>query len=379
MKILFGYPAKEGYNNRTGLTNLRIQHIERLVKEGFQLKPFNMSYNSNFPVLSFEELDKKWKWKDKHLMNLYEEFLKEIEDCDVFYNSVGINFHPEFIESIPQFTVFGCNDDPESSNTLSKPVASSYDMCAIGNIAEIDTYKTWGVKNVVWQPMGFSPNMYDKELTYDKILNEERDIDLSMVIDKLSRYRRKRMEVIDKAFPDAHFYGRGWKRGYLPMGEEVNLLQRTRVGLNIHNSTGPINTRLFYLPANGVMQICDNKDQLGKVYELGKEVIGFDNVNEAIDLCHYYLNHDEERRIIAANGWKRVVKDYNEISVFQRLVDQIQIYKKGENKKCGKTSPIYLKPSTSDKINSFVYNNYEITKKILKKTGVKLYRSLQKQ
>jgi len=355
MKILYGYPSNEGYNNRQGLTNLRVQHIDRLAKSGFDVKPFNMSYSANFPVLTFHQLDRKWKWKDRQLMELYERFLKEVEDCDVFYNSVGINFHPEFIESISKFTIFGCNDDPESSDNLSKPVAASYDLCAIGNIAEIETYKSWGVKNVIWQPMGFSPNMFNPKLNYNDILNEERDINLSMVIDKLSRYRRKRMEIIDGAFPDAHFYGRGWKRGYLPMGEEINLLQRSKIGLNVHNSTGPINTRLYYLPANGVIQICDNKNHLGKVYELGKEVIGFDNINEAIDLCHYYLNNDEERRTIAANGWKRAIKDYNEIAVFQRLIDRVLLSKNDQ-----KRSPyaINLKASPTQKVYSTIYSKY---------------------
>jgi hypothetical protein len=72
-----------------------------------------------------------------------------------------------------------------------------------------------------------------------------------------------------------------------------------------------------------VLQICDNKQHLGAVFELGKEVIGFDTVEECIELCRYYLAHDEERRIIAANGWKRAMSDYNEVAVFRRLVDVV--------------------------------------------------------
>ena len=68
------------------------------------------------------------------------------------------------------------------------------------------------------------------------------------------------------------------------------------------------------------MQICDNRSHLGKLFDLNKEVIGFDTVEEAIDLCRYYLSHDEERRRIAAAGWIRAVRDYNEVTVF-RLVE----------------------------------------------------------
>lgn len=374
LKILYGYPSLEGYNNRQGVTNIRLQQIERLNEHGFDLKPFNLKYSNLFPALTFKQLDTKWRLKDKTLMGLYEQFLNEIEDCDIFYNSVGINFHPEFVQMIPQFTVFGCNDDPENSNNLSKPVAASYDMCAIGNIAEIDTYKTWGVKNVVWQPMGFTPDMYDENLTYDDILNSNRDIDLFMIIDKLSRHRSKRMDIIDKAFPYGHFYGRGWKRGYLEMGQEVNFLQRSKIGLNIHNSTGPINTRLFYLPANGVLQICDNKSHLGKVFEIGKEVVGFENINEAIELCKYYLHHEDERRIIAAEGWKRAMREYNEVEVFKRLMEKIQLFyyeAKDVNR------PIIYSLNTSDKLKLLIFNRIEVIKYKIRQFAKMLYLKIQ--
>jgi hypothetical protein len=385
LKILYGYPSNEGYNNRNNLTQLRINHIERLVKAGFDIKAFDIGYSLKLPNLTFQQLDKFWKYKDKYLMALYDRFLRDIEDCDVFLNSVGINFHPEFIETISKYTVFGFNDDPESSSLLSKHIASSYDMCAIGNIAEIETYKSWGVKNVVWQPMGFSSTMYDPNLTYEDILHGNRDIDLSMIIDKLSKYRKERMCTLDVAFPNAHFYGRGWRKGFLPQGKEIDLLQRTKIGINIHNSTGPINTRLFYLPANGVLQICDNKSNLGKIYKLNEEVIGFDDINECIELCDYFLKHDDKRRLIAANGWKRVINEYNEISVFQRLIKNIELNISNKRyefdiqsysfsfKKTNQTIPFFLrnylvyKKFIRSKFSVFRHRYHKFIRKICKK------------
>ena len=376
MRVLYGYPSYEGYNNRQGLTNLRVQHIERLAKAGFEVKPFCMRISPRLSILTFKQLDKKWKWKDKYLMAMYDRFLEEVEECDVFYNSVGFNFHPEFIENIPQFTVFGCNDDPESSEVLSKPVATSYDMCAIGNIAEIDTYKSWGVKNVEWQPMGILSQLYNPNLTYEKILHGDRDIDLSMIIDKLSRPRRERMIAIDKAFPDAHFYGRGWKRGYLPQGKEVELLQRSKIGINIHNSTGPINSRLYYLPANGVLQICDNKSHLGKVFELNKEVLGFNDIEECISLCQYYLHHDEERRLIAANGWRKAISDYNENAVFQRLINNVQKYMNEYQKR--EIHRIERTSKDIDKLFATIYDEFEVAKDKFRESAIKIIRRIRK-
>lgn len=67
------------------------------------------------------------------------------------------------------------------------------------------------------------------------------------------------------------------------------------------------------------MQLCDNKLYLGRIFELDKEVAGFDSADEVVDLTRYYLSHDEERRQIAAAGWERAVRDYNEVAKWQFL------------------------------------------------------------
>jgi hypothetical protein len=247
---------------------------------------------------------------------MYERLEERLQGCDVLLNGAGINLHPEFVERLGVFTVFQCFDDPESSAILSTPVAAAYDLCLVGNVAEVETYRLWGVKHAEWVPMGLLPGTYDPTLREEDILEGRRDIDLLMLIDRLSPPRRSRMDKMAEAFPDGHFYGRGWPRGFLPVGEDLAMLRRTKIGPNFHNSTGPINLRLFQLPANGVMQICDNKSHLGTVYELEKEVVGFDTIEECIDLCRYYLAHDRERREIAAAGWRRVLRDYNEVAAF---------------------------------------------------------------
>lgn len=325
LKILYGYSwfKSEAYGN---VQNLTLAHIESLKSAGFDIEGFCLTLSPPAPCLTFGELDKRWRRGDKALLEMYERLEKALEGKDVLINGPGINLHPEFVENLPVFTAFQCFDDPENSANLSRPVAASYDLCLVGNIAEVDTYRSWGVKRAEWSPMGLQPTIYDPSLSYEGILNGERDIDLFMMIDRLAPWRMERLDSIAREFPDAHFYGNGWPRGFLPNGKELAYLQRAKIGPNIHNSTGPINYRTFYLPANGVMQICDNKNHLGKIFELGNEVIGFDTVKECIDLCRYYLGHDEERRLIAANGWKKAVTDYNEISVFKRNISIIEKY-----------------------------------------------------
>jgi hypothetical protein len=184
-------------------------------------------------------------------------------------------------------------------------------------------YRSWGVKEVRWWPIGFHPNDFDAELTEEAILNAGRDIDTTLLCERMSNRRDIRLESFVSAFPRGSYFGRGWSSGFLAEAERIPLYQRTKIGPNFHNSVGPVNSRTFVLPANGVMQVCDNKGELGKIFELGKEVVGFDTVDEAIELCRYYLSHEQERREIAAAGWARARRDYNEVAVFQRLIDSV--------------------------------------------------------
>jgi len=78
------------------------------------------------------------------------------------------------------------------------------------------------------------------------------------------------------------------------------------------------------LPANGVLQICDNRSHLGNIFELGTEVVGYDTIDEAVEYCHYYLAHEDERRCIAAAGFRRALRDYNEVAAFLHVIGAVE-------------------------------------------------------
>ena len=320
-RILLAYPyfPSQTYSD---VEQLQLAQIERLNSCGHWVEGFCITVNPPAPMIKFRELDALWKRGDRDLMVMYDRLEKKLDDgkFDVLINECGINLHPSFVERLPVFTVFQCFDDPESSRHLSRPAAAAYDLSFVGNIAELDTYRSWGVRHVHWTPMGIQHGVYDPTLTEQEILDGQRSIDLFMMSDRLSRVRKPRLDQLAAAFPDAHFYGQGWARGYLDWDDQIDSLRQAKIGPNLHNSTGPINYRTFYIPANGVLLICDNKRHLGGIYELNKEAVGFDTVDECIELCRYYLAHDRERREIAAAGWKRAMNDYTEEAVFNRKV-----------------------------------------------------------
>ena len=93
--------------------------------------------------------------------------------------------------------------------------------------------------------------------------------------------------------------------GYVTAAEMMSAYRRAKIGWNFHLSVGPNNSRLTALPAFGILQICDNKANLGKIFKLDEEVVGFDTLEECLEKTRYYLDHPREARAIAAHGWKR--------------------------------------------------------------------------
>jgi len=330
VRILLGHT----FPDRTDFGSSWIEDwLARLRSAGIEVYPFSLVLDHRRPVIYFNELNFLWRYRDRRLLTMYQTLANTLLEYEVFICFNGANVHPEFVRGLECFTVYGCFDDPESSAKLSKPVAAAFDMAMVGNIAEIDAYRSWGVKNVRWWPLGFRQDDYDSSLTGQGILDGHRDIEVALLCERVTRYRKNRVDQFVRAFPDGAYYGQGWPSGFLPERQRIPLLQRTRIGINIHNSTGPINFRTFYLPANGVMQICDNKSHLGQVFDLGVEAIGYDSIEEAIELTRYYLAHDDERRRIAAAGWKRAISDYNEVACFKKVVDAIKEVKSSINDK----------------------------------------------
>jgi len=353
MRILLGYSY---YKNPFDVKEWINKWLSRINSETLYVESFCLTLNPPGPRLLWKDLDAMWKRGDKDLLDLYKNLAEKLDGFDVFLNWNGINMHPEFVKQLPTINVYGCFDDPESSENLSKPVAWCYDLCMVGNIAEVDTYKKWGVKNARFWPMGFFETDYDPALTYDDIINGTREVDVTLLCERTSGWRAERLDKYSNAFPQGKYFGSGWKAGFYPEDQKVKLYQNTKIGPNFHNSTGPINFRTYMLPANGVMLLCDNKSHLSEIFKLNEEAIGFDTVEEAIELTKYYLEHDDERRRIAAAGWKRAVACYNERAVMDLLLKAIKeanIKKKDRSQ--NKISDFLIEHSSKTNMKRLIY------------------------
>ncbi len=311
--------------HREGIGDFYNQYIDRLNDSGFDVEGFCITIDPPNSRSSFSALDQAWKKNNKKLLKVYGELKRKTLDKDVLYLYNGSGLHPEFLKELNTFNAYQCFDDPESSALLSAPVAKNFDACFVGNIASLNQYRGFGCKHVFFRPLGFF-GLGKHPLTRvdeQEIHDRTEDIDACIFCERESHWRKSRLDYIVRNISNFVGAGLGWPIGKISEDQVISYYRRTKIGLNIHNSTGPINLRTYTLPANGVMQICDNKYHLGHIFELDKEVVGFQNIEEVPQLVNYYVKHDAERKKIAIAGWKRATRDYNEVTVWSKQMEQI--------------------------------------------------------
>lgn len=322
MKILFAHVVHSPGVDRW------YQSIADAAGKAAEVRPFCITLDAPGPRLSWPQLDRMWRRKDRRLMAHYEKLREAAEGCDALLNYNGVNIHPGLLKYLPTYNVYACFDDPEASASLSKPVAAAFDAAFYGNIASRFQYESFGCGKLAWLPIFTAPGDVPPPPpeVRDELFKAERDVDIALVAAR-NDFRQHRINALVDAFPQARCFGDGFADGRISDGDLDKLYRRTRIGWNIHNSTGPINRRLFALAAYGVLPICDNKTGLGHIFTLGKEAVGFDTIPEAIALTRYYLEHESERRKIARAAYERFWRDYHAGAIWQRIVKQLKQWK----------------------------------------------------
>lgn len=106
-------------------------------------------------------------------------------------------------------------------------------------------------------------------------------------------------------------------------------LARSRITLNRHIDVAENyanNMRLYEATGVGTLLLTDHKDNLGELFEIGKEVIAYTSKEEAAEMIHYYLAHPDEAQEIARAGQKRTLSEHTYRHRMKELVEILQRY-----------------------------------------------------
>ncbi len=106
--------------------------------------------------------------------------------------------------------------------------------------------------------------------------------------------------------------------------EMFRALAGFRICLNAHGpSAYASNLRLYEATGVGTCLLTDWKDNLPELFEPGVEVATYRTPEEAVEKARYLLEHDADRRAMAAAGQRRTLRDHTTIRRAERLHDLI--------------------------------------------------------
>ncbi|HEU4724475.1 MAG TPA: glycosyltransferase, partial [Candidatus Eisenbacteria bacterium] len=84
-----------------------------------------------------------------------------------------------------------------------------------------------------------------------------------------------------------------------------------------------VRLREFEAPMAGAFYVTGSMEEIGRHYEIGKEIVCYRSLPEMVDLCRYYLAHDEERERIRRAGYERARRDHTWTKRFEGLFAEL--------------------------------------------------------
>ncbi len=123
----------------------------------------------------------------------------------------------------------------------------------------------------------------------------------------------------------------------IPFGPRIKVegkawLSRRRTA-TIRKSSSPAGSRQKYLdqikgrnfevPGCGGFLLTGRVEGLEDYYEIGKEIVCFEDVDDLIEKTRYYLDHEDERAAIARSGCERTLREHTYVHRFNEIFRRI--------------------------------------------------------
>ncbi len=100
-------------------------------------------------------------------------------------------------------------------------------------------------------------------------------------------------------------------RGFARSLDEMPIIfNQSKININMTAKSirSGLPLRIFDILGCGGFLITNYQSELPEFFELGKDLVAYESIDQLKELCAYYLTHDDERMEIARNGYEKVKK-----------------------------------------------------------------------
>jgi hypothetical protein len=173
----------------------------------------------------------------------------------------------------------------------------------------------------------FMPNPLDKAIENLRVF--ERDVANDLVfLTGFNSYDKEKLEVCDaiKArLPDLKFDVRGLYGVPGVWGADVfDVMANARMGLNISKRNDVYlysSDRMAQLMGLGILTLIDKRTRFDEIFG-PDELVTYDGIDDLIAKIDHFRKHDDERKKIAENGWRRAHEIFSGTVVAQWILDR---------------------------------------------------------
>lgn len=225
----------------------------------------------------------------------------------------------EISEQTRTVTVNWFCDDHWRFESYSRHWAPAFNWVTTTAKSALRKYEELGYRNVILTQWACNHFLYRK-------LNLPHLYDVTFV-GQPHGDRRLVIKRLRKAGIDVRTWGYGWKQGKVTQREMVQIFNQTKINLNLSNASVPgtdqIKGRNFEIPGCGGFLLTGYAPHLEEYYDIGKEIVCFDDIDDLMDKIRYYLVHDDEREMIALAGYQRTIRDHTYDKRFHHVFSHI--------------------------------------------------------
>ncbi len=191
-------------------------------------------------------------------------------------------------------------------------IARHFDFVYLAQLAQVQAFLDAGISQARWLPLGCAPELHD-------VPSGERHYDIAFVGSMSSAsgdHRRHFIERVREAFPN-HFITQCWPH------EMAEAYAHAKIVVNMCLNAD-VNMRVFEAMASGALLITDDAIGLSELFENGRDLVVYDDEDDALSLIQRYLDDDAAREAIARQGQQRVLQEHTYASRIQTMLRDVE-------------------------------------------------------
>lgn len=175
-------------------------------------------------------------------------------------------------------------------------VAKKADFVFVAQKQAVAKMKADGIESPIWLPHAFEPQAYPK----GEILTKKYDV--CFVGHVNNKLREDALDRLFSEFPNFYY-------GQKLFDDAAEKFSESKIVFNIA-MTDDINMRVFETMGTGSFLLTNRIPHIEELFEDGKHLVLYDNLDDMVEKAKYYLDHDEEREKIAQEGYEEVIKKH---------------------------------------------------------------------